>query len=330
MSTPTVAQLMKKFGLGGYNASDPYASIYPVVMARNVPGGISSSNRQGFMNQGEAFLRARYIAYYKSKPGDCGGPSQAGPNAVTTTLKISQASLGAASAVGTLAAGGAAAFAGTTVGAILGPATLGLSLAVIPVTLIEAHHAQAVSTEQSTLCSITNSWNTTAQQLEALLRSGQITEQQADAYIENLADNLVQGLDAIKKVCNAACSYQGFMRAYQDFAINFLYADIENGAIAHYDPADVNPYAPASTVSPSAIVDATTKGPAAVSSGNLTDQSLTKVPAIAVLGPAPAQATVLGSTQPVANAGASASGPSLLTILAIAAAAGFVIFLSKG
>ena len=317
MSTPTVASQLAKFGLPGFNASDPYARVYPVVLKRNTPAGV---NVTSFMTQGEAFLRARTIAYMKSKPGDCGGTYiPQGSNALQA-VKISQASLGGASAI-------AGAVGATTLSAVLGPVTLGLSLGAIPFTLIEAHHAQAVTTEQQTLCQVTIAWNQTAGAIEAALRANQISERDADNYIENLADNMFQGLDRIKKVCNAACYYQGFIRAYQDFCINFLYPNIENGTIVQYDPADSNPFSPASSTSASAVIDSTANGPAAVSSGNLVGS--TSLRPLFVPGPSPAPSTVLAANSGTAYAGQAAtsamSGSSLFLLAAAAAVAVFLL-----
>jgi len=317
VSTPTVQSQLTKFGLGRYNATDPYASVYPVVLGRNTPAGV---NKVSFMTQGEAFLRARTIAYMKSKPGDCGGTYiPQGSNALQA-VKISQASLGGASAI-------AGAVGATTLSAALGPVTLGLSLGAIPFTLIEAHHAQAVTTEQQTLCQITGAFNDTARAIEADLRANQITERDADNYIENLADNMVQGLERIKKVCNAACYYQGFIRAYQDFCINFLYANIENGVIVQYDPSDSNPFSPASSTSASAVIDATNNGPAAVSAGNLIAKSTTALAPYSAPGPSPAGSVVLAAPIGTAYAGQSATAAVSGTTLLLLAAAAVGIFL---
>ena len=318
MSTPTVQSELKKFGLGPYSPSDPYALIYPIVLGRNTPAGVK---RPDFMAQGEAFLRARTIAYMKKHPGDCGGSFiPQGSNALQA-VKLSQAALGGASAIGT-------AVGATALSAVLGPLTLGFSLGAIPFTLIEAHHAQAVQTEETTLCQLTGGFNVTAQAIEKAVRENQISERDADAYIENLSDNIVQGLEQIKKVCNAACYYQGFIRAYQDFCINFLYPNIENGSIPQYDPADSNPYAPASSTSVQAITDIKANGPAATSASNLLAGSQTALAPYSKPGPSIAPSVTLAAPVKTSDA-AYASGASIssgtLLLLAAAAVAIFLI-----
>jgi hypothetical protein len=210
MSSPkTVQQWLALVG-GVYYPSDPFASQYPTIAVNEKPAKAPAGTE--FLI--EACLRYRGIIYWKSKPGDCGTATKQSAGAAAKTLQLSEAALGTTSALST---GGVIAL-GAGVSAALGVATLGIGLAAAPILAITQHHAQAVKTEQATICGVTQQANQTIPAIDAAVASGQISAAQGVDYMNSLCNNLLQGLDTIKKTCNAACVYEAVLRAHLDFA----------------------------------------------------------------------------------------------------------------
>src|SRR6267142_3976929 len=80
MATPTnvpdyVAKGLPQ-GLASYDPNDPFASLYPAIIQRNMPANVDT---KGFAIQCEAMLRARGLIYAKQVDGDCGSSSVGNP-----------------------------------------------------------------------------------------------------------------------------------------------------------------------------------------------------------------------------------------------------------
>lgn len=193
------------------------------------------------------------LPYYKDTPGDC--PKN-------TQIHITGASVSKAFGVGGAAAGltsgviglttgvtGSAALAAggiATLGAALGFASLGAGLLAIPFALV-AHHDQAIALEQQTLCAVSSAYNTFADQIEPLIRSGQVSLAQANSLADQMQDEIVKALASGYKTCNARCYYTYGIKALTKFCKERFYpslvptlpapvADLMNGTITQNLP----------------------------------------------------------------------------------------------
>lgn len=201
-------------GLYGYPGPNvPDDSQYAIVARRNKPASAPSD----FPIACEAMLRARGLIYYKNNPGDCGAPP---PVAGFGSGQI--VGLSGTAASGVIGGLGAA-------GAISGAATLGIgtaiTLAVAGIEGIFAHHAQAVANEQSTICAVAGYFNPLIKQIDNAVRSGAITASEGVVFMQQIAQQAINGLSSIMKVCNAACVYVGVLKAHIDF-VSYFYPKI--------------------------------------------------------------------------------------------------------
>jgi len=175
-----------------------------------------------------ASLATNRLIYCKSKEGDCGSPTKPpSTGAAGDILKYGPVGTGAALSIGGLAAGG---FAASTAGVALGAATLGLSLIAIPFFAIAAHHAQAVATEQSTLCGVTNAWNGFADAVEIALSAGKAGLQDALVALKNTHDQLISALAGIEKGINAAFFFHKALDALQIWNKEIIFPSLVPGS----------------------------------------------------------------------------------------------------
>lgn len=237
--TPTnnaVAAYLQKFGLA-YDPTDPFAGNYTTIANNNVPPSAPSDIRTTI----ESCLRARGILYYKKTPGDCALPSAPTSSSLKTGISITESSLGTVSALGTagiLSLGAA--------GTALSVATAGVGLAAVPILYIMQHHQAAVATEQSTICSVAEMVNQAIPATDYQVKTGAMSPNDGNTMMQYICQNAIQGLDSIKKTCNAACVYEACLRAHMDFA-KVYYPGIspitQNHPVA---PGTQSPQAPAS------------------------------------------------------------------------------------
>lgn len=115
-------------------------------------------------------------------------------------LKLAQTSTGLALTGVQLAA---------SAGILAAPVTMGLSIAVSAIvglfsTLVQ-HHAQAVKTEQSTLCSAVPAANNYLSIIAQSVSSGLATPQDAISALESLKGDFRSSVGSIYNDCNAAC-----------------------------------------------------------------------------------------------------------------------------
>jgi hypothetical protein len=226
-----------------YNSNDPFASTYAVIAARNKPPALTPPGSDDFAVLVESCLRARAVIYWKDKPGDCGSTSKVETPGAVTALKLGQAGVGTAGSLATLG------IIGTAATIPLGIATLGLGLLIAPIIGIFQHHAQAVANEQETLCAMATQATPAIQQIDAFVKSGQVTPDQGIQAMQATVANLKGAISGIEKNdsshCNAACYYHGVLDAHADFAKQYYPAIAP--ALAGTAPASPNNSAPAST-----------------------------------------------------------------------------------
>jgi hypothetical protein len=183
-----------------------------IVAQGNVPPSAPSD----FVPYCTACLIARGIIYYKSTPGDCGTP---------TSLNLENAQI--TGAVGQVASG---------IASMAGGALPGIGIAVQAIQQIFAHHAQAVATEQATICQVAGVLNQVFAYYDTLVATGQLDPSDAYVGMQNFLNQASEQLQSIEKTCNAACVYQGIIKAHAAFCQSYY------PAIA---PIQIAPHAPA-------------------------------------------------------------------------------------
>jgi hypothetical protein len=180
-------------GLGGA-ASDPFNSYYANIVAQAGQGtGDTSTDQTVWAAWCEACLRSRglvnaEIALTGAPP--CGQPP----------------SVDVAQQVGLTAAGGAA-------GVIPG-----LGAAVGALEDIFTAHSVAVNLEDSVACSVCAEFNSEIGQIDAAVRTGEITPTQGVAYVSSLASQLIAVLQPHSKKGDGYTGYMCCLRAHVAFA----------------------------------------------------------------------------------------------------------------
>jgi hypothetical protein len=231
-------------GLKPYNPSDPFASYYAAVVARNTPPGANQAN---FAIACEGCLRARGLIYFKKTPGDC-----------PVNYKVSNGELQAVS-LGQAAAGTATGILGAA-GVIGGIATAGIGLGIAAgaglIAEIFQNHAAAVKDEQSTLCNVAGLFNQVIAYLDSQVISGKLDPTDAVQILGQYCDQFDAQLDTIKKQCDAACTYEGIISAHKDFASIYyprIYPSNVVAAQSPSNPAIGNTYSPSPLSAPTSV-----------------------------------------------------------------------------
>jgi hypothetical protein len=209
----SVETWLSEFGYT-YNPNDPFVPDYESIINEVAPAGLIGNGygEPGFGFLTEACLRARAVLYYKSQPGDCGLPSQ--PNT------------GAADIAAGAQIGGA-------VASSFGAAIPGLGSIISLITSIFEAHAQAVATEQATLCQTSGQATQGIKAIDAAVASGAITPAQGLQALQQLAGTVTGGLQSILKTpTDAAAYYIGVMNAHVAFAPYYYAAIAPSGTSA--------------------------------------------------------------------------------------------------
>lgn len=232
--------------LRGLGAMDPSAAAAKVIGSDSHVNASSKSAIAAAAAAGHMVGAAGEIAYI---PGsvDCAA-AQGVPTGAQTDLKIAQTASGLALTgmnVGLMAAGQA-----------LGPLTAGISIAVSSIvglfsTLVQ-HHAQAVKTEQTVLCSAVPAANNYLSIIAAAVSSGQATPEAGINALESLKGDFRSAVGSIYKDCNAAC----VMNMELDAIILVMESQLQdmiNAANAAPAPAAAVPATPPAAVPPTVV-----------------------------------------------------------------------------
>jgi hypothetical protein len=199
----TVAQWLAMFGYT-YNANDPFQADYNSLAVSACATGIMGCGPQqgGFGNLMEACLRARAVLYYKSTPGDCG----------TATPLVDPGASDAA----------VAGQVGGIVGSIIGAAIPGLGTIIGLIEEAIEHHAQAVQTEETTLCSVSTQATAGIKAIDNAVATGAVTPTQGVQAMAQLVQTMNQGLQTILITpTDAAAYYISVMNAHLSFASDY-------------------------------------------------------------------------------------------------------------
>jgi hypothetical protein len=233
-------------GLGAITASAAQAQIVGSDSHVNASSKAAILASAGALQMLDASGQPAYI------PGsvDCKA-AQGIPTGAQTDLRIGQTASGLALTgvnIGLMATGTA-----------LGPVTAGISIAVSSIiglfsTLVN-HHAQAVKTEQTVLCSAVPAANNYLNIISQAISSGQATPQDGINALESLKGDFRSAVGSIYNDCNAACVMNMELDAiilvmesqFQDM-INSASAATAAAAAAPAAPAQVVPAAPNTTI----------------------------------------------------------------------------------
>lgn len=233
-NSAAVQAILAKYGNGKNTFVKGGPSFLEVVVTRNA--SVAQGNN---INGAVCMILARGMLYTTGSQC-CDSPCPgSGSVAVNKSPQIIGAVTGAGLAtlpaigLGTVAGIGAGGFAaaGTLASAILGPATLGIGLLIGPLLGIIEHHAQAVATEDSTICGVANAVNQVIPQIDTAVASGTITAQQGISAMQSLVAQMSTALNKIAgpgdatHPCNAGCVWISLLKTHLDFAGQF-YMDL--------------------------------------------------------------------------------------------------------
>jgi hypothetical protein len=202
----TLDNLFQRFNVSA-EAQQRVLSAMEAIAQKWVP---RKANAEEFKQKAIVNLRERILDYAKQTPGDCGEITPLPTDNVTTTFKFAGAGLASATSLAT-----AGVIGGT---AALSVATAGLGLVALPFFAFRAKHAQAVATEQATLCAVTSQFNAALPAIDSAVGEGKLTAQQGAQTVANLAAESRNVLERIKKDCNAACIFTAYINAHEEFA----------------------------------------------------------------------------------------------------------------
>lgn len=183
-----------------------------------------------------ACMKARRMVYFKVVAGDCG----------TNNLYIT----------------------GTTKAEALGAGLAGKAASVDPEPISQgilsglaavfgaftAHHAQAVQTEEVTLCQVSTTYNQAAVQIENAVQLGAMSTDQAAQLISQIAQQLDPMLATIYKSCNASCGYRIALKALVAYNSQIVYAALAPHAVQGAPPVSLAPPPVASPGAPGTYV----------------------------------------------------------------------------
>lgn len=175
----------------------------------------------------EAELRSRHVLYWEKTPplvvnglfvsyGDCGSPTDAaiptgGLTAVSDVSKGVGAGVGVAAGAVT-ALGGAEAASAAGLGFLNAIPIVGTiaALALLPFTIIFAHHAAAVAKEQSSNCAAWTEFNQWLDAVDNAVASGQVLPADGVTMCQQLYQQATSAVSGVSAACtpgatNAAC-----------------------------------------------------------------------------------------------------------------------------
>ena len=167
-------------------------------------------------------LRVNRLIYWKQTPnglvGDCGSLARSG--GVNTTGIVGSSALTGVNIAGQTVATGVKAI--PIIGDVIGFATAIFGI-------FGAAHAQAVATEQATLCQVAIQYDNFADAIEQAIATGQMPLQDALAKLKSVTDSLANGLASIEKQYNAPYGYHKAVNALALFNAEVVYPSLAPG-----------------------------------------------------------------------------------------------------
>lgn len=199
----------------GFPVRFDVSTVTPYIVDR------SAGRNKNVHDMVTACLQLNRIPYCKRQIADCG--SQYSLNLTNTEITggIAQAN----QAVGVMT--------GTGPGLVTAP-LLGIIAGIF------THHSQAVQKEQDVLCSVTTDYNQFADQIEQMLKIGQIALQDAITTLQKAYYQLVAQLATIEgpgtSGCNAGCFFHSALDALLAFNKKYVYPSLVPAAKAVATP----------------------------------------------------------------------------------------------
>lgn len=216
-----------------WTVADPVSdAVYESIASQVAAEGIDITPAQIIFPH----LKARHVVYSHTVAGipkytngqvvdygDCGQPTNNIPKGGLTAL--SDISTGLSAAVGSSGAavaalGGAAGASAAGLGALNAVPIVGTiaAVALLPLELIFAHHAQAVSQEQGTLCGWGQAINQWFDAVDQAVQSGAMLPAQGIAALASMEAQYDTGVSGVSAPCspgntNAACDEKGIIHA---------------------------------------------------------------------------------------------------------------------
>jgi hypothetical protein len=184
-------------------------------------------------------MKARHAMYYlwennapppqyqngvlvQSSPcGTPGGLNLGSLNAIKLASVATQATGSIATAVTTVASS-----LGSDLSTFLGPVAGIAGLALLPLSIIsgiEQHHAQAVQTEQQTLCNAIPQANAALDLVDQSFYNGTLAIDEANQDLQTILGALEGAVKSIQKSCNASCFEVGMFSGNVSLRTTFLY-----------------------------------------------------------------------------------------------------------
>lgn len=225
-----------------------------------------------------ACLKARRLIYWKQSPGDCGA---SGFSLNQTTLI--EASVG--KGIGTAAQ--------------VDPEPISKGILAGVATILggfTAAHAQAVATEQTTLCNVTIAYNSSIVPLEQAVKTGSLSPDQASTILSQIAAQLDPSLAAIAKPVNFAAGFRITLKALVQFNADVVFPALAPTSLVQAlsptppvaSPGAAGTYNVASTVSAPGLVPGNAvglassyQGASGYTSTPLTGAAFQNIPAVA-------------------------------------------------
>lgn len=216
----------------GFDTNSPFAGIYQVVAARNLPASWSGGDSfQTVCDWIEGDLRARAILQ-KCGGAICGLPGSSG----VAGSAGQQGQPGIAIGPNGLEA------TGIKQGVSIADALTGgiASLFLGPLLNMLAQKDALEQTEENVIGQVASAFNQSIPGLDAAVNSGQVSVDDAVQELDSVINQLIAKLETLElKNCDATCEIIAELKSHLDFAANFYYPAIAPGGTEATYPTGV-------------------------------------------------------------------------------------------
>src|SRR5271154_6018988 len=212
-----------------YNSSDPFASIYMLVLSQFRPVGQAAGGAWDALS--EACMRTRNLLFCNNTPDDCGSSFAASSALGTLRLGSGIGLSGASAGIGIANAAGAG------ISSIAGAAIPAVGAILSAVLSVYQKHVAAEAAQEGQLCTECPAATSIMKQIDAAVVSGSATGEQAYSAMENLSTQFIGALSGIFKSGNAADGYERIMKCQVALSL-YLYGisplppNLSSGAVA--------------------------------------------------------------------------------------------------
>lgn len=211
MATSTVQSDLQKFGVAQlWNPNDPLMPTYQqLALTYKITGAPA-----GFVEYCTACLIARAFLYEKQSPGDCGNAGGFNISGAGTNSNITK---------------------GLATAATYDPEPISKGILSVFASIggvFTAHHAQAIVTEQQTLCTVSQQVNQAWFQIDSAVAAGTLSSSVAISTLQSVDSQATTEMARIKKTCNAACVSTQIVHAITDLRTQLYKSQGQQAAVA--------------------------------------------------------------------------------------------------